>query len=111
MIITLPQRNDLLLRVQVIDPSSAPVDLTGCDVEFRAGFLGRTVIEKSLGDGIEIEDASDGRMAIGITHEDTDLAPRVYEIELMLIDVEGARYTAASGRMTITKSIMGSDTE
>lgn len=110
MRIDIPQRTDLLLRIQVLDQNGEPVPLTGSSLLFVvASQSGKEIIRKSTGDGIEIVDEAEGRIAIGLTHDDSDVSAGVYVVELRLTDIEGARYRAGRGLLTVTKSIIGRD--
>jgi len=110
MRIEIPQRTDLLLRIHIQDQDGAPVPLTGASLLFvAASQSGKEIIRKSTGDGIEVTDEAEGRIAIGITHDDSDVSTGVYIVELRLTDIEGARYPAGRGLLTVTKSIIGRD--
>lgn len=72
-----------------LEDSEALLDLTDYDdisFELSREEDGTNVVEKSLGQGIEVEGASNERAVITLTSQDTlGLAPRVYRWELTLI--------------------------
>ncbi len=98
MDVTVYQRNDKLLQVTIMD-GAEPLDLTGCTVRYAASAAGLNKIGT-------VTDAPSGQVEIDLTSADTDIPIGAYVHELLVIDVEGNRYTAMTGRFTVLRSII-----
>lgn len=107
MTVEVYQRNDLLLKHQIVDDTGAPVQLAGASVIFTAQRFGNEVLRKSTPDGITIVDAAQGRIEIHLTHDDTNLPSGDYRMELLVIDADGNRHTAAQGSLRVLTSLYG----
>ena len=69
------------------------------------------IFRKTIGDGITIVDAQNGLIEIDITSEDTNISPSTYkyEAELLLVDVDGNRYTAYQMKFVVYESLTKGD--
>lgn len=107
MDIRIYQRNDLFLKVTVVDELGVPIDLTGADLVFECETLyGKQVFKKTVGAGIIINDAQAGEIEILISSEDTNIQTGKYRVELLMIDIDGHRYTVETGHITVVQSII-----
>lgn len=101
-------KNDLEIPYQVLDENEKPVNLTDLDVVFvvaRHPSMNGILIEKRIGNGIDLVDAENGEITITLDNQDTDLIRRFYKYELVIIDVDEHRYTATQGWLEIKNSI------
>lgn len=65
----------------------------------------RVILTKSTGDGIRYIDAATGQAEITLIAADTDMPSGEYRHELLLIDIDGHRYTVLTGTLSIQTSI------
>lgn len=102
MRIEIPQRTDVLLRIRpTID--GEPVPLDNVTVEFAVSSLsGKRVIGK---EGETVDD----RVAVGITHDESDIPATVYRCEVRVTDIEGGQFQIGRGQFVVTPSIFGRD--
>ena len=107
--IRLYRSNDRVLAISAQDSGGVAIDITGASLFFYVSKSnGRQVIfEKSVGNGITVVDAVGGEIEIEITNADSDLVVGDYHYELLLVDVDGNRYTVLQGTLEITHSIGG----
>jgi len=108
MSIRLYQKNELLIKVNLKDDVDTALDISDANVYFVvSNDSGEVVISKSTEDDtITVLDASEGQIEFLITKEDSDLttANLNYNSELLVIDLNGHRYTASQPSFTIIKS-------
>lgn len=98
-------------ELTVLEREDGPAkDLTGAEaLEFCVKWpRERTVIEKSLGDGVTITDAPAGKAHIVVSPADTDALPNrrirfMYEVELR--DSAGKVHTPVGGIFTLKPAI------
>lgn len=106
MDVAIYRKNDHLLKILIKDDTGAALDVSGAAlvylVETKAGTR---IIEKTLENGITVNNATDGQIEVHFTHDDTDLNSGEYVTELLVVDVDGNRYTAYKGTLTILTSI------
>jgi len=50
-----------------------------------------------------------GQIEIEITNADTDAQPGNYSFEILVVDVEGHRYTVATGIFSLYRSLVGQE--
>ena len=104
MIYEVYQKNDLLLDLQLQDENGDDINLQGADIYFKV-VEGNTVhFIKNLEDGITVTNASEGKMEVNITADDTDIDAGRYSYELLVIDELNNRYTAKQNGFRILKS-------
>ena len=102
--ISVHQRNDKLIPYKLVDETDTPINVADADVTFivskypnqREIVITKTVIKT---------EPTEGKIAIELTADDTDLPAGLYIYELLLIDVDGHRYTVDQGRLNIITSI------
>ena len=101
--------NDRILEVDVRDAQDTPINITGASLFFYVSKrkFGDVIIIKSIGNGITVVGAPEGKIEVDITNQDTNLPLGDYYYELLLEDVEGNRYTVLQGTLEITHSIGG----
>jgi len=99
------QRNDKILAVTILDENDEPLDLTGATIHFVVESIG---IHKKTGDGIKVIDVK-GQIEIEITNADTDAPSGNYSFEILVVDVEGHRYTVATGIFSLYRSLVGQE--
>ena len=104
MIYEVYQKNDLLLDLQLQDEDSNDIDLSGSDIYFKVVEGNTVYFIKNLEDGITVTNASEGKIEIDITANDTDINAGRYSYELLVIDELGNRYTAKQNGFRILKS-------
>ena len=108
MTVDVYQRNDLLIQRQIMDETGAPVQLAGAFVAYVVEHFGVVVLRKSTADGgIVVTDPAQGRIEIQLSHDDTDLPSGDYRTELLVVDADGNRYTAAQGTLRVLTSLYG----
>lgn len=97
------RRNDKLVRFKVRDKDGDALSAEGASFLFVAGPIVKT---SEPGGGIAVRD-EDGGIAVEflLTDHDTDIDPGHLRYELLLTDVEGARYTLARGFLSILHSL------
>lgn len=103
MDITVYRKNRLVSKVAITDETGAALDLEGAALLFVANTSPK--ISKTIGTGITVTDQTTGEIEIEFTNEDTDVPSGFYKLELVVEDVEGNRLTAATGTLTVLKSI------
>lgn len=104
--ISIHQRNDRVLIYQIQDETGAPLNLAGGDVVFTmSSIFGENILVKRVGEGVDVISANDGDIEVRLTHKDTDLPAKTYRYEVAVIDVDGHRYTADTGYLTVLLSI------
>jgi len=105
-VIKVHQRNDKLILYQLRDETDTPIDITDADILFIVSkypnhrdtlFTKQVVKTNPLVGEIELE----------LSAGDTDLPAGLYIYELLLVDVDGHRYTADQGWLNIITSIGG----
>ncbi len=105
--------DDLIIPVTVTEdgtPTGTPVDITGAllivwALSTREGTIAR-VLTKTLGEGIEVTDASGGVFEVTIDTEDTrDLSGR-YQHQARITDSGGSKSTVMSGLVTVDPTIL-----
>jgi len=102
--ISVHQRNDKLILYKLVDETDTPIDVADADVTFIVSkypnwqeiMITKTVVKT---------EPTEGEIAIELTADDTDLPAGVYMYELLLIDVDGHRYTVDQGWLNIVASI------
>ncbi len=103
-VIKVHQRNDKLILYQLRDETDTPIDITDADILFIVSkypnhrdilFTKQVVKTNPLVGEIELE----------LSAGDTDLPAGLYIYELLLVDVDGHRYTADQGWLNIITSI------
>ena len=101
--------NDRLLEIEVRDKQDTPIDITGASLFFYVSKrrYSTVIIAKAIGSGITVVDATEGKIEVGITNQDSNLPVGDYYYELLLEDVEGNRYTVLQGTLEITYSLGG----
>jgi adenylosuccinate synthase len=108
-VITIYQRNDRVLVYQVTDEAGTPLVLTGADIRFTLstypGGADHRVLEKAIGNGVVVTSEQTGEIEVHLSHVDTDLPPRTYQCEIVVVDIDGHRYTAGKDWLTILLSI------
>lgn len=93
------------LEVEVFDPDGELVDLLG--VQAITWHLSRTVhhrpaiVEKSIGQGVTVVDAPNGRVDIEIDPADTEGRSGRHYHEIEVIDEQGHVSTILTGTVTI----------
>lgn len=97
-------------RVTVKDDAGAAADLTGAAIEFQCRkhpHSADAVITKTVGDGIEIEDAPGGVFRIDIAPADTDALGNWQQAYLFDVQVtkDDKPVTVARGTLTIEPDI------
>jgi len=111
-VIRIHQRNDRILPYQLQDETGQPINL---DDAHQIVFVISThpvrkrVIEKHINEGITIVDAPNGRIEIELTSVDTDISTGVYQYELLIVDIDGHRYTVDTGLLEILESLARGD--
>lgn len=77
----------------------------GASISYTVQRFGEVALTKAVGDGITVTDPSEGRIEMQLTHTDTDLPSGEYRTELLVVDADGNRYTAAQGVLRILTSL------
>lgn len=96
------QRTDLTVRIKLQDENGDALKIEGASFLFAAGPINKTSAE---GGGIVIADEERGVIEVVITHDDVQDAPAHYRYELLMTDVNGARYIPLKGLLIVTPSI------
>lgn len=95
------QRTDLTVRIKLQDENGDALKIEGASFLFAAGPINKTSVE---GGGIVVAD-EEGVIEVVITHDDVQDAPAHYRYELLMTDVNGARYIPLKGLLIVTPSI------
>ena len=104
--ITVHRRNHQVIDVAVVDDQGQPVNCAGASLKWVVvDAAGTTVLAKSTGDGIRYIDAATGQAEITLIAADTDMPSGEYRHELLLIDIDGHRYTVLTGVLSIQTSL------
>jgi hypothetical protein len=109
-------RGDSAEYAIAVTTDEGPQEITGAELTFTAKTSllasGEVVIEKTIGDGITVDDAVEGLATLAIAPEDTSgmtlmetsrgqfFAPTLYW-DLQLKDLAGNIYTLNSGTMVV----------
>ena len=102
----LHRQNHQIIEVAIVDKSGAPINCAGASLQWVVvDASSDIVINKAIGDGIRYIDASSGQAEITLTSDDTDIPSGSYKHELLLIDIDGHRYTALTGTFEILTSL------
>ena len=104
MIYEMYQKNDLLLDLQLQDEDGADINLQGADIYFMVVESNTVYFTKSSEDDITVTNASEGKIEIDITADDTDIDAGRYSYELLVIDELNNRYTAKQNGFRVLKS-------
>ncbi len=101
------QRNDLLIPITIKDEEGNVLNIAGCSLFFvvRNGDGEEPVIQKSIGNGITVIDAGQGEIEVKILNQDTDIPLRYYKCELLIIDLDGNRYTGLKEGFNVKESL------
>ncbi|HZD67751.1 MAG TPA: hypothetical protein VFA45_02165 [Actinomycetes bacterium] len=83
------------IGLDLIDSNGDPIDLTGADVVFTVG----DIIQKTLSDGIVIDEPSYGSVTISIDPSDTEglTARRVWPYDIQVTLADGTVKTPVRG--------------
>lgn len=104
--ITVHRRNHQVIDAVVVDDKGQSVNCAGASLKWVVvDAAGTTVLAKSTGDGIRYIDAATGQAEITLIAADTDMPSGEYRHELLLIDIDGHRYTVLTGTLSIQTSI------
>lgn len=102
----LHRKNHQIIEVAIVDKSGAPINCAGASLQWVVvDASSDIVINKAIGDGIKYIDASSGQAEITLTSDDTDIPSGSYKHELLLIDIDGHRYTVLTGTFEILISL------
>lgn len=102
--------NDALLQLTVNDESGNPIDLSGALALIWA--LAKTaraavpLVEKTLGAGVTIIDAVNGRADITVDAEDIEPLSGTYYHEVRLTNIAGKKVTVTFGTVTIPVNLI-----
>ena len=98
--------NHQVVKVSVVDDAGQAVNCFGSELTWVVvDAADRVILTKSTtDDGIAYTDAAAGLAEITLTAEDTDLPSGEYRHELLLVDVDGHRYTILEGTFTVQTS-------
>lgn len=101
-----------------VDDSDNPgskLDLTGATITFALSkYLSATQwsktpsVEKSIGDGITVTNASQGALTVTLSNEDTATLEGEFYFELEVTDVSSNAVVVATGRVTIVRNVTNS---
>lgn len=106
MNLRLHRKNHQIIEVAIVDKSGAPINCAGASLQWVVvDASSDIVINKAIGDGIKYIDASSGQAEITLTSDDTDIPSGSYKHELLLIDIDGHRYTVLTGTFDILTSL------
>ena len=91
------------LQFTVTDAAGTAVDLTGATITWvlAAKLGGTTLLTKTIGFGITVNDASAGRFHVDLDPADTAALAGTYYHEAEVVDALGNKSTVAVGRITI----------
>ena len=104
--ITVHRRNHQVIDVAVVDDQGQPVNCAGASLKWVVvDAANTTVLAKHTGDGIRYIDAATGQAEITLTAADTDMPSGEYRHELLLIDIDGHRYTVLTSVLSIQTSL------
>lgn len=106
---TLYAGDDKLLTVTVTDGEGEPVDLTGAQkIRWQLGKgPGKTpIVEKALGQGIEVTDGPGGIFTVTLDSADTEALKGSYYHEAEVIDEDGNVSTVLTGTVTIEATLI-----
>lgn len=94
------------INVDIVGEDGAPLSLTGCSFLWVAkkNVKGKNIIQKTLGNGIEIADVIHGKIRIRLDSYDTQKLSNDYYHEVELTDNEGNVSTVSSGTMSVVLS-------
>ena len=99
----------LVATVTVKDLSGNVVDLTGATAEYKAarkiGSKAALLIDKTVGDGIEVSDPSGGVIKITFSNADTDSLGGLYYHEAFITDVAGRRARIFTGGLSVVDTL------
>jgi len=105
-VMNLHRKNHQIIEVAIVDKSGAPINCAGASLQWVVvDASSDIVINKAIGDGIIYIDASSGQAEITLTSDDTDIPSGSYKHELLLIDIDGHRYTVLTGTFEILTSL------
>lgn len=107
--VALPQGDDKIIRVTVVDGQGQPKDLTGLQTaryHVAKSRNGPRRIEKSLGEGITVTHPTQGQMDIVIKAADTEMLKGAYSHELELVDFAGHTATVMGGTFTVVPTLI-----
>jgi hypothetical protein len=94
-----------VVEVSVVDNAGQAVNCFGSELTWVVvDAANRVILTKSTDDGITYTDAAAGLAELTLTAEDTDLPSGEYRHELLLVDVDGHRYTILEGIFTVQTS-------
>lgn len=97
--------NHQVVKVSVVDDAGQAVNCFGSELTWVVvDAADRVILTKSTDDGITYTDAAAGLAELTLTAEDTDLPSGEYRHELLLVDVDGHRYTVLEGIFTVQTS-------
>lgn len=94
------------------DKDGGSLDITGAEVRWQisrlkpTGFSNTPLLNKRIGDGIEVVDSFDGQLLVRLAPEDTVSLSGSFHAELELQDVDGDVSTAYTGTVTIKKALI-----
>lgn len=103
------------LRISIKDPSGTAVSLIGAQsikwwVAKRVTSTTR-FLEKTVGDGITVDDAAGGLLTISLDPEETEDVSGDYYHELEVIDSAGDIGTVLRGTMTVVRALVTNPTQ
>ena len=104
--ISVYRRNHQVIDVTIRDEHGQLVNCSGTALKWViVDATNAMVLTKYTGDGIRYIDASTGQAEIALTATDTDMPSGEYRHELLLIDIDGHRYTVLTGVLSIRTSL------
>jgi hypothetical protein len=99
--------DDYELEVTVLDDAGAPRDILGVpSIKFALARRGEVVVEKTLGNGIEITNAAAGRILVYLDAADTEGLSGNCTFEVEVIDLAGKYQTPVYGTVPFRRAII-----
>jgi len=101
--------NDKFLQVTLKDVNEVAINITGWSIEFalRLQKDDVTLISKTVGSGISIDDGLNGIFTVSIDDTDTDaLAEGSYWYEIKTTNLSGVETTVLNGKAKMYQSIL-----
>ena len=93
--------NDRVLELTIKDSAGTATDLTGASVEFLIWDSSTSVLEV----GATLVTPAEGEIEVELTSEAMTLPTGDYRYEVVVVDIDGNRYTALQGILEITYSL------
>jgi len=106
MDITLYSGDSRNLIINVTDENNSSINLTGASIEWILTSSNSTILSKSVGAGIAINNPTNGQFTISISSANTRNLSGIYQHLVRVTTTDGNSSIVLTGNITITKALL-----